>query len=492
MWWNEKSSVISRRCFIPLKPPTKHGTDSWFTFTKESFPSREFFLDHKNFSEYESRPKPNKKKRKRNHDQKPRKRRKLVPGKEMRTLKVRIYPNKKQKEILKKWVGTSRFIYNKSVDEINKTYNYNKEDKNVTKRSINVFGVINKLIGKNSELVLENPWLLESPSHVKSNSVRDCFKARKTCFSLLKSGKIKKFTLHFRKKRKGGSIVLPKTSVKMEKGGEIIVYKRRKFGKLGNLKTRSKKAKRLISGGLSYDPRILLDSVRKYWILIPYDVKVENQEFDKRKEFVSLDPGVRTFQTFYSPNGIYGEIGKNDFGRIYRLSRHLDDLQSRMTKVKSRKRYRMKKAYRSLINRIKNLVNEVHRKTAVYLTRNFKNIILPKFETSRMVAGKRDGRTIQSKVARGLLTWSHYRFKELLREKCLLTNTKLLIVTEEYTSKTCGKCGNINKSLGGKKIFTCYRCGLKIDRDLNGARNIFLKFSGKDLRGVVINHHSSF
>ena len=52
----------------------------------------------------------------------------------------------------------------------------------------------------------------------------------------------------------------------------------------------------------------------------------------------------------------------------------------------------------------------------------------------------------------------------------------VLEVTEEYTSKTCGKCGFINKKLGANKIFNCNKCKLQIDRDLNGARNILLKF----------------
>ena len=58
-----------------------------------------------------------------------------------------------------------------------------------------------------------------------------------------------------------------------------------------------------------------------------------------------------------------------------------------------------------------------------------------------------------------------------------LRNKKLIICTEEYTSKTCSKCGEINEKLGGKKIFKCEKCQLQIDRDFNGAINILLKNS---------------
>lgn len=51
----------------------------------------------------------------------------------------------------------------------------------------------------------------------------------------------------------------------------------------------------------------------------------------------------------------------------------------------------------------------------------------------------------------------------------------LYIVDESYTSKTCGRCGNLNNKLGGNKIYKCTNCNLVIDRDINGARNILLK-----------------
>jgi len=53
-------------------------------------------------------------------------------------------------------------------------------------------------------------------------------------------------------------------------------------------------------------------------------------------------------------------------------------------------------------------------------------------------------------------------------------------VNESYTSKTCGRCGNINKELGSSKSYKCSKCHLEIDRDVNGARNIYLKNIGLD------------
>ena len=83
-----------------------------------------------------------------------------------------------------------------------------------------------------------------------------------------------------------------------------------------------------------------------------------------------------------------------------------------------------------------------------------------------------------SKLNRDLRTLSHYKFKCKLEEKCKSRQRNLIITTEEYTSKTCGSCGKIN-DVGLKRVFKCDDCGLKIDRDYNGARNILLKYISK-------------
>ncbi|MEQ8186524.1 MAG: zinc ribbon domain-containing protein [Candidatus Eremiobacterota bacterium] len=44
-----------------------------------------------------------------------------------------------------------------------------------------------------------------------------------------------------------------------------------------------------------------------------------------------------------------------------------------------------------------------------------------------------------------------------------------------HTSKTCGICGYILENLGGKKVFKCPMCGLEMDRDLQGVRNVYLR-----------------
>jgi putative transposase len=84
------------------------------------------------------------------------------------------------------------------------------------------------------------------------------------------------------------------------------------------------------------------------------------------------------------------------------------------------------------------------------------------------------------KVNRIFNSLSHFQFKMKLKYQCLKWQRKLHIVNESYTSKTCGRCGNINNELGSSKSYKCSKCHLEIDRDINGARNIYLKNIGLD------------
>jgi putative transposase len=209
----------------------------------------------------------------------------------------------------------------------------------------------------------------------------------------------------------------------------------------------------------------------------PLEIQGENQAPPAWKHAtIALDPGVRTFMTGYDADGGVCEWGEADMGRIYRLCNRLDDLQSRWSRpsVRHRQRYRMKRAARRIRLKIRNLVDELHKRLAKWLCENHRCVVIPEFQTSQMV--RRGRRKIRSKTARAMCTWAHYRFRQRLLSKAREYPWCQVVITEEpYTSKTCGACGWINAKLGGSKVFRCLRCGAEFDRDANGARNILLR-----------------
>lgn len=124
----------------------------------------------------------------------------------------------------------------------------------------------------------------------------------------------------------------------------------------------------------------------------------------------------------------------------------------------------------SMWRKIKNLVSELHWKTVSFLVENYDTILLPDFRVSRMVKGKKLARITK----RLMMMFSFHSFKEKLKYKCKMYNKSLVIVDESFTSCTCCRCGVINH-VKGSEVYDCRACKLQIDRDVNGARNIFNK-----------------
>jgi len=122
--------------------------------------------------------------------------------------------------------------------------------------------------------------------------------------------------------------------------------------------------------------------------------------------------------------------------------------------------------------RIRNLVDELHHQVAHWLVRHYDIILLPDFRVQGMSG--RAGRKIRRKTVRNLLTLSHHRLKAFLLHKAAEFGKQVVIVNEAYTSKTCSWSGEVIPNLGGRKVVTGSD-GVSLDRDINGARGIFLR-----------------
>ena len=186
---------------------------------------------------------------------------------------------------------------------------------------------------------------------------------------------------------------------------------------------------------------------------------------DKGDRLISLDPGVRKFLVGYDPKGFSVFIGEGASLKLSALLLEIDSLVSKDNPDKENPYLLYKK--------VKNMVSELHWKTISFLTENYDTIILPEFKVSEMIRG-RNGRKLSKMTKRLMCMFSFYSFRQKLQYKCNVYGKKLIIVDESYTSCTCGLCGTINKTKG-KEILCCISCGLEIDRDVSGSRNILIK-----------------
>ncbi len=349
----------------------------------------------------------------------------------LRSKKIRIYPESGLKKEWNKWMAACRYCFNKAIA-------YQKEN-----------GRIGKLKLRNAIMQSDLPnWVKETPCHIRQNAIFDAhqaYSASRDC--KFRSCKAPRQTIKFNSSNFSKGKWYSRLTGKLHfTASEAVPLKTDKASQL--VKTKS---------GEWF--AIFLEEV------LPTENKLEN--------IIALDPGVRTFLTGFDGQS-FTEFGNGDIGRINRLCSHLDKLMSKCDLSKSkRQKQKMRKASARLRRKIRNLIDECHKQIASWLTKNYKVILLPTFETSEMT--KKARRKIKKKTARNMLTWSHYRFKEFLKQKAELSGCNVLDITEEFTSKTCTKCGHVHTKLGGNKVFKCPECGHCLPRDFNGALGILLK-----------------
>ena len=219
------------------------------------------------------------------------------------------------------------------------------------------------------------------------------------------------------------------------------------------------------------------------------------------KRLVATDPGVRTFQTWYSPTS--GEVGSLFHGGGAEIERRcfaLDRLVSRVAKrgnalhsdpnnpqhaarfSAERRRRTLRGMRRRLARdrlRLRGWVEAGHHAAANFLLRRFDVIIAPRLAVAEMVP--RDGRVFGSRTARAMLTWSHGLFTARLESAAFRYPGRHVISDsgEPGTSKTCAHCGRWNAALGGSAVFQCGGCGVRLNRDVAGARNNFFAAFGR-------------
>ena len=405
-----------------------------------------------------------------------------MEGEVIRARKIKLNPNKWWKKTLINWMGTSRWIYNQCLDKINnkKCKISRTELRNMIVGSHN-HGQVKKRSGKKKKkrgkkrgnwnrVVDVTPppsktsWVLETPYEVRDSAMVSLVKAFESNFEKKKKNPQHMFKIGFRSKKDVQTIVIPGNSVHT---GCIL------FPMLTNRRPLGCYEDFSLYGG---ELKIQMDMCGDFWAIVQEARRKQVKEINHEDlKVCALDPGVRTFQTIVDNLGNVSEIAPGDIGKIYRHCHHMDELQSKAfdKRIKSKRRYRLRKAWHRMIRRLKNLVEDLHRKTCKFICDRYDVVFIPIFNTKDMV--KRAHRRINSKTSRSMMTWSHFKFRQMLIAKAEETGTFVKEVTEEYTSKTCTMCGNIHRSLGSSKEYKCKNCNVKLDRDENGGRNILIK-----------------
>ena len=357
-----------------------------------------------------------------------------------KTRRIRIYPTQQQKQLFKQWFGVRRKVYNTCINHFNE-------------KDITVKGWM-----KMSTLVLHSlteNYIKSVPYQIKNIAVKDSYTSWMTnCKKTKKSGK--PFNLHYKsRKNPVQSCYIPKSAVS-ESGIYNTISGKLKFSEREWMKNDI------------CDCRLINDHGRWY-LSVPQ--KITTMSTENQGGIVALDPGVRNFLTYFSEDGRFGWLGVHSFDRILKLNLKRDKLLSRMSLTKDkRKKGKLKRTLNRTYNRIRDLVDELHWKCINYLVHNFSVIIFPPFEVKGMT---KKGRKLRKSVVRSMLSLRFCEVKERLKQKCKECGVLYVEQNESYTSKTNSFTGELITNLGSKEWFMYD--GIKVHRDLNGARNILIR-----------------
>lgn len=313
-------------------------------------------------------------------------------------------------------------------------------------------------------------WQKEVPYDTRQEGIADAIQSFKNNLDALREGRITSFDVKFRsKKQTNQSFRVNKKALNVENSSMFV----QRLKKKSKLRFRKRDVSKFLQDGTLDGNFMVVRTKPNFWYLcLPRTREPAVYENPVYKS-VFLDPGVRTFQTFYSPDGVCGKIGgeeiNNKLKAIATKHDHLMSVASQRT-VPSKTKKHLRARCATLRHKISNIVDDLHWQTCSFLCNTFQNIFLPRFEVADMVVGSPLG----SKVTRKMLQLSHGKFRERILYYAKTKNRNVYLVGEEYTTKTCGSCGNLQE-MAGNKIYQCPSCNARIDRDYNGARNVCLK-----------------
>jgi IS605 OrfB family transposase len=282
----------------------------------------------------------------------------------------------------------------------------------------------------------------------------------KSALSNFKNGNIKKFRIRYWK--------LDKTLKMLDI--EKQYFKRGSFcyKELGTVKCMYDKGEYKLDNIESGCKIHYNSDTNRYILLVPEKVDIHKTKTVKTKKIISLDPGLRTFLTGLSENECI-KICTNGIDTLKEKLERIDKIESDDNISKKKKR----KTVKRINMKISDIVDDLHWKSIKYLTDKYETILIGDMSVKSIVSN--DTSNIQKMMKRIAYKFKFYQFKQRLEYKCQVKGNKYKEIDERYTSKTCSNCGNYKEDLGGKKIYNCDGCNMKIDRDINGCRGIYIK-----------------
>ena len=378
----------------------------------------------------------------------------------IKSIKVMLIPNNKQKTKLFQCFGVSRFAYNWALSR--EQENYKNGGKFISDNDLRKeFTQLKK--------TKEYEWLNRYSNNIPKQAIKDVCDSYKKFFK-----GYSKFPKFKSKKKSRPSfyvdnikIQFTDTRVKLEK---ISNSTKKNKAKLNWIRLAEKG--RIPTDCKYSNPRVTFDGIN-FWINV--GIEVEESTEVPTNNGVGIDLGVKDL-AICSDRNTYKNINKTQ--KIKKLEKKKRRLQRSISRkylnnkkgdsyCKTSNIIKSEKRLLKLNKRLTNIRdNYLHQTTSEIINRKPMFITIEDLNVKGMMKNKHLSKSIQQQKL--------YEFRRQLEYKCKWNNIELRIVDKFYpSSKLCHECGHIKSDLKlSDRIYVCEECGCVLDRDFNASLNL--------------------